>query len=80
MPDYKIDQPNIVLHDAARLFESFAALMQNLVFDEARALAEVNAGYSTTTELADTLQRVSDVPLPGRSSFCVRTRQLRPRS
>jgi argininosuccinate lyase len=62
MGDYKVDQPDLVLHDAARMYESFAALMKTFVFDEARALAEVNADYSTTTELADTLQRVADVP------------------
>jgi argininosuccinate lyase len=62
MGDYKGDQPNIVLRDASRMFESFAALMKTFVFDEARALAEVNADYSTTTELADILQRVADVP------------------
>jgi argininosuccinate lyase len=62
MGDYKVDQPDLVLRDAARMFNSFAALMKTFVFDEARALAEVNADYSTTTELADTLQRVADVP------------------
>jgi argininosuccinate lyase len=62
MGDYKVDQPNIVLRDAARMFGGFAALMKTFVFDETRALAEVNADYSTTTELADTLQRVADVP------------------
>jgi argininosuccinate lyase len=62
MGDYKVDQPDLVLHDAARMYESFAALMKTFVFDEARALAEVNADYSMTTELADILQRVADVP------------------
>src|SRR4029077_17357601 len=62
MGDYKGDQPDLVLRDAARMFNSFAALMKTFVFDEARALAAVNADYSTTTELADTLQRVADVP------------------
>src|SRR5262249_49645901 len=48
--------------ELAGLFEGFRAVLQTLVFDEARALAEVNADYSTTTELADTLQREADVP------------------
>ncbi len=62
MGDYKGDQPDRVLQDAARVYRGLAALMKDFVFDEQRALAEVNAEYSTTTELADTLQRVSDVP------------------
>jgi argininosuccinate lyase len=33
-----------------------------MVFRPARALDEVNSDYSTTTELADTLQREADVP------------------
>jgi argininosuccinate lyase len=36
--------------------------MKDFVSDDKRALAEVNADYATTTELADTLQRVADVP------------------
>jgi len=32
------------------------------VLDEARAAAEVDADWSTTTELADTLEREADVP------------------
>jgi len=62
MGDYKGDQPDKVLKQAARVFDGLSALMGDFVFDEQRALAEVNADYSTTTELADTLQRVSDVP------------------
>jgi len=62
MSDYKGDQPNRVLQEASRMFTGLSALMNGFVFDEKRALAEVNADYSTTTELADTLQRVADVP------------------
>jgi argininosuccinate lyase len=69
MSDYKPfinpkqgDQPNNVMRELAGLFGGFAALLQTLVFDEARALAEVDADYSTTTELADTLQREADIP------------------
>src|SRR5579864_6298213 len=60
MGDYKGDQPDNVLKQAARLFDGLAVLMKDFIFDEQRALAEVNADYSTTTELADTLQRVAD--------------------
>ena len=69
MSDYKPfinpkqgNQPNNVVRELADLFDGFAALLQTLVFDEQRALAEVNADYSTTTELADTLQRDADIP------------------
>jgi argininosuccinate lyase len=69
MSDYKPfispkqgNQPNNVMRELADLFDGFGALVRTLVFDEARALAEVNADYSTTTELADTLQREADVP------------------
>ena len=62
MGDYKADQPNRVLKDAADLYAALARLMKDFVFDDKRALAEVNADYATTTELADTLQRLADVP------------------
>jgi argininosuccinate lyase len=69
MSDYKPfinplqgDQPNNVVRELSDLFDNFGKLMKTLVFNEARALAEVDADYSTTTELADTLQRVADVP------------------
>ena len=62
MHDYKGDQPNQVLHQASLMFESLALLIGQLVLDEERALDEVAAEYSTTTELANTLQRDANVP------------------
>jgi argininosuccinate lyase len=44
------------------MFTALAALLPTLQFDPERALEEVNAEYSTTTELADVLQREADVP------------------
>jgi argininosuccinate lyase len=51
-----------VVRELVDLLDGFRALIGTLAFDEARALAEVNADYSTTTELADTLQREADIP------------------
>ncbi len=62
MPDPKREQSQKALEDAAAMFGAFSALLDDLVVDPARALAEVEGDYSTTTELADTLQRVADVP------------------
>jgi argininosuccinate lyase len=69
MSDYKPfinpkqgNQPNNVVRELIDLLDGFRSLIRTLAFDEARALAEVNADYSTTTELADTLQREADVP------------------
>jgi argininosuccinate lyase len=69
MSDYKPfinplqgDQPNNVMRELGDLIDNFSKIMKTLVFNEVRALAEVDADYSTTTELADTLQRVADVP------------------
>lgn len=62
MGDYKVNQPDRVLKQAADFYSDLGALMKTFVFDEARALAEVNADYSMTTELADILQRDAEVP------------------
>jgi argininosuccinate lyase len=62
MTDYKTDEPDRVLMEAADLYSELAKLMKDLALHPKRALDEVNAEYSTTTELADTLQRVADVP------------------
>jgi argininosuccinate lyase len=40
----------------------FAQVVQGLVVNPARALAEVRADYSTTTEIADALAQRADVP------------------
>lgn len=69
MSDYKPfidpkqgDQPNNVVRESAALYRNFASIAKTLVFNEARALDEVSADYSMTTELADILQRDADVP------------------
>ncbi|MGZ5105183.1 MAG: argininosuccinate lyase [Usitatibacter sp.] len=62
MPDYKREESQKTLDDATEMFRELAALFDNLVVFRERALAEVNAEYSTTTELADVLQREADVP------------------
>ena len=45
-----------------QVFHLFQQVLDGLVIDRDRALAEVNAGYSTTTEIADALLRIADVP------------------
>jgi argininosuccinate lyase len=62
MPDYKREQSQKTLEDAATMFAQLRTLLENLVVNPAVALEEVNREYSTTTELADVLQREADVP------------------
>ncbi len=62
MHDYKPDGPDAMLADATRMLTDLAGLLPDFRFDADRALDEVNAEYSTTTELADVLQRDADVP------------------
>jgi argininosuccinate lyase len=67
MSDYKDfgnpkEYPNLLLRDMAALFAHADAVIRTMVFRPDRALDEVNSDYSTTTELADTLQREADVP------------------
>ncbi|MCC6473846.1 MAG: argininosuccinate lyase [Burkholderiales bacterium] len=50
------------LRSLARLHALLAMACRSLALDAARALDEVEADYSTTTELADVLQREADVP------------------
>ena len=62
MPDYKRDQVEKTLELTANAFVKLTDLLDNLVIDKERAQQEVDADYSTTTELANILQRDSDVP------------------
>jgi argininosuccinate lyase len=62
MPDYKREQTQATLEGAITMFAQLKTLLDSLVVNPARALDEVNAEYSTTTELADVLQREADVP------------------
>jgi len=67
MSDYKDfgnpkEYPNAILRDMSGLFAHADAVIRTMRFRPERALDEVNSDYSTTTELADTLQREADVP------------------
>ena len=67
MSDYKDfgnpkEFPNVMLRDMAALFAHAESVIRTMRFRPERALDEVNSDYSTTTELADTLQREADVP------------------
>jgi len=45
-----------------QVFELLKQILEALVVDKERALAEVNADYSTTTEIADVLMQKADIP------------------
>ncbi|OZI36841.1 argininosuccinate lyase [Bordetella genomosp. 5] len=62
MPDYKREQAQDAVIGATDMYRKLSAMLDGLVLNPERALAEVNAEYSTTTELADELQRKADVP------------------
>lgn len=62
MPDYKREQVQRVLEGGITMFDQLASLLGSLAINKARAAEEVAAEYSTTTELADVLQREVDVP------------------
>ena len=62
MGDYKSDQPLQVVRALGKMYEDFNRMLEAFVFDPERALQEVNNDYSMTTELADILQRESEVP------------------
>jgi len=79
LSDYKGSEPVEALNRMARMLNNLTAVVKRLNFNARRALDEVNADYSTTTELADVLQRDADVPFSRRPSLRVGTGQLRAR-
>jgi len=62
MPDYKRSQAQDAVDAAVDMYGKLGAMLDGLVLNPQRALEEVDADYSTTTELADVLQREADVP------------------
>jgi len=62
MPDYKREQVHKVLEGGITMMEQMQSLLGSLAINKARAAEEVAQEYSTTTELADVLQREVDVP------------------
>lgn len=87
MPDYKRNQAVPVVRTlgmAADMTRQLSRVLEGLVIDPERARAEVDSDYSTTTELADVLQREANVPFRLGHHFASelvgfgRSRKLRP--
>ncbi|MDH4110024.1 MAG: argininosuccinate lyase [Gammaproteobacteria bacterium] len=63
MNDYRpADQALETAGDAIDMYDTYRGVLDSLVVSPDRALAEINAEYSTMTEVADTLLRHADVP------------------
>lgn len=61
MFDYRMYDP-VPYARALTVFRLFGSVVDALVVNKARALEEVNADYSTTTEIADALLQKAEVP------------------
>ncbi len=61
MFDYRMYDP-VPCARALQVFKLLGQVMNGLVVNKERALAEVRADYSTTTEIADALMQKADVP------------------
>jgi argininosuccinate lyase len=61
MFDYRMYDP-VPCARAVQVFTLLRQVLQGLVVNPERALAEVRADYSTTTEIADALMQKADVP------------------
>jgi len=61
MFDYRMYDP-VPYARALTVFKLFGSVIDAVVVNKARALEEVNADYSTTTEIADALLQKAEVP------------------
>ncbi len=63
MPDYKDSwQSPKTFVLGVEMLQQFSTVMKSLNIDPARALEELNGDWTTSSELADTLQRVNQIP------------------
>jgi argininosuccinate lyase len=63
MSDYRSAQQLLEAAESARrMYDLFGRVVESLLVNPARALQEVDNDYATMTEVADTLQRVANVP------------------
>ena len=63
MHDYrKIDSVSALIDDAVEMYEKYIEILQDLAIDREKAIDEIKRGYSTSTEIADTLFREGGVP------------------
>ena len=60
--EHRGNEALVALQSMARFLDMLGAAARSLNLDVARARAEIDADYSTTTELADILQRDAGVP------------------
>ena len=63
MHDYrKIDTISAMLEEGVEMYRRYVEIVDDLVVDRVKALADIKLGYSTSTEIADTLFRDGQVP------------------
>lgn len=60
--EHRGNEALIALQSVAKFFDMLEAAVRSLTLNAERARAEIDADYSTTTELADILQRDAGVP------------------
>lgn len=72
LTDYKNAEVSETLERACLMLKETNAILDGLTVDKEAALAQVNADYSTTTELANSLQRQAGIPFKIAHEFASR--------